>query len=308
MIEVVRSQAPPELGGHLFIDPAFMAYQAGAQGKALETFTAVDSRGAALASLTLAGKDGVWASPITGAFGGVAVQPGAGTEAVVAAVEAASDWLKAQGHRATFRLAPDGFQDPASGAVENALFRGGWRLAQADLNYHLVAAGAEAFQAGLGETKQKELRRLKRSGAAFMRLPAAAGERAYAVIAANRAARGFPMTMGWPQVRALAEAFPDRTGFAVVERDGRALAGAICLELSADWTYVFYWGEDPDSRRESPVMLLAEGLVAERSVRGGVLDLGTSTEESQPNPGLIAFKEGLGCRASAKRTYEFGAA
>jgi hypothetical protein len=307
VIAVVRSQAPPDLGGHLYVDPAFLAYQADAQGKALETFTALDSHGAAVASLTLAGKAGAWASPITGAFGGVAAAPGAGTLAIAAVVEAASGWLRDQGLRAEVRLAPDGFADAAAGAVENALFRSGWRLAQVDLNYHLAAAGPDAFFTSLGETKQKELRRLKRSGAAFVRLDPADGERAYAVIAANRAARGFPMTMAWPQVRALAEAFPDQTGFAIVGRDGQALAGAISLELTPAWTYVFYWGEAPDSRKESPVMLLAEGLAAERAARGGVLDLGTSTQDSQPNPGLIGFKEGLGCRATAKRTYAFGA-
>ncbi|THD60497.1 hypothetical protein [Phenylobacterium sp.] len=306
MIEVVHSQAPPALGGHLFVDPEFLSYQAGAQGKALEVFTALGGRGEPMASLTFAGKDGMWTSPITGAFGGVAAAPGCGTQAAAAAVEAASAWLHAQGLRAVLRLAPDGFADRGSAAVENALFRGGWRLAQVDLNYHLDVPVGRDVLAGLGETKQKEIRRLKRSGAAFVRLSLEDGERAYAVIAANRMARGYPMTMTWPQVRALAAAFPERAGFAIVERDGRAMAGAICLELTAAWTYVFYWGESTESRRESPIMLLAEGLVAERSVRGGVLDLGVSTDESAPNPGLIGFKEGLGCRATSKRTYRFG--
>jgi hypothetical protein len=306
VIEVVRNQAsPPAHGGHFFVDPAFLSYQAEAQGKQLASFSALDADGRALATLTFAaGADGFWTSPVTGAFGGLAVAARSPAAVAFALAEAASAWLKAQGVCAQLRLPPDCFADPLAAALENGLFRSGWRLAQSDLNYHLPVSGAAAFQAGLGETKQKEIRRLRRSGAVFAVQPPEAGERAFRVVADNRAARGYPMTMAWPQLAALAAAFPEQVRFATVEREGEALAGAICLRLTSAYAYVFYWGEAPSTRRESPVMLLAEGLVEDCAAQGvTVLDLGTSTDLSAPNPGLIAFKESLGCLTSGKRTY-----
>ncbi len=306
-VRVVRGGDPVALEGPLFVDPRFVAYQAAAQGKPLVSFSAVDTDGRLLAGLSLAaGPDGVWTSPITGAFGGVSAAEPTSAAVIFAVAEAASDWLTANRAGARLRLPPDCFASPSNAALENVLFRLGWRLDQSDLNYHFPIGETATFAAGLGETKQKEIRRLHRSGAAFALLPVDAGEKAYRVIAENRATRGFPMTMTWPQVQALAEALPDRVSFASVERGDEVLAGAICLRLSADHLYVFYWGEAPAFRRESPVMLLAEGLVARCAAEGvRVLDLGTSTDNSVPNPGLVAFKEGLGCLASSKRTYAF---
>jgi len=306
---VVRSEDVGALGGPLFLDPAFVAFQAGAQGKRTVSFSALGSDGAMLASLTLASSGEVWSSPITGAFGGVAVAGDRAPDAAVFEIaEVATGWLASEGAaRAVVRLAPDAFDDPAAAALENALFRNGWRLDQADINYHLPVTAPEVFLRRLSETKQKEIRRLRRSGAVFRALPLGKGLRAYEVIAENRAARGFPMTMGWAQVQALAVALPERVTFWTAERDEAILAGAICLQITPSYAYVFYWGEASAFRKESPVLLLAEGLIADHHRRGfAILDLGTSTDQSVPNPGLIAFKEGLGCRASGKRTYVLG--
>jgi hypothetical protein len=57
--------------------------------------------------------------------------------------------------------------------------------------------------------------------------------RIYDIIAENRRNMGYPMTMAWPQVEALAAAFPDRVRFFGVIRGGTILAGAICLRVTA---------------------------------------------------------------------------
>jgi hypothetical protein len=301
--EVTQTADPGQAAEALFVDAAFNAFQAEAQGKALVTFRVDGARGPT--SLTLAGRDGIWSNPVTGAFGGVAAQ-GADPAGVAAVTAAATDWLRGQpqARQASLRLPPDCFPDPNAAALENALFRAGWRLDQADVDQWLPVVPGEAFARTLGETKQKELRRLARSGAAFRTLPPEEVQRAYDVIARNRTARGFPMTMSWAQVAALRDAFPDRVAFHLVEREGVGLAGAIVLRVTGAFLYVFYWGEDPDVRRESPVMLLAQGLAQVADEAGAaILDIGVSTDRSEPNPGLMAFKESLGCRTAGKRTY-----
>jgi hypothetical protein len=289
----------------LFVSAAFNRFQARVQGKALITFAATPP-GRPPAALTLAGSDALWTSPITGAFGGVASDGAVPAAAVFDLAQAATAWLREHRAPARLRLAPDSFPDPAAPALENALFRLGWTLDTVDLNYHLPVTAPQAFRAGLGEAKQRQIRKLERSGAAARRLTPPQFERAYQVMADNHAARGYPMTMTWPQMQALAEALPDRVRLYGVERDGALMAASICLTLTPAYRYMFNWGEHPDVRAESPIALLAEGLMAGCAEDGiEILDLGIATDRSEPNPGLIAFKEVLRCRTTSKRAYSF---
>lgn len=288
----------------LFLDGAFNAFQAQAQGKRLVTFAV---RGdASRAALTLGGDAGRWTSPVTGAFGGLACAGVPPASEVFSVVEAASAWLREEAGAisASIRSPPDFLDHPAAAAMENALHRAGWRLDQVEINHHLDLRGSADFRSGLGETKLKELRRLQRSGAVVAEAGPEASQAIYDIIADNRRSRGYPMTMTWPQVEALAASFPDRVRFFGVQRDDLLLAGALCLRITAECLYVFYWGENPQFRKESPVTLLADGL-ADYALENGfrALDIGISTAQSIPNSGLIAFKESLGCRTSARRTY-----
>ena len=226
--------------------------------------------------------------------------------AVFSVAHAATSWLRGEPETtsASIRLPPDCFGQPCSAALENALHRAGWRLDQADVNHHLVVGPPARFLAELGKTKRKELRRLKWSGATSCEAGLEASK-IYDIIAENRRRMCYPITMAWPQVEALAAAFPDRVRFFGVIRGGTILAGAICLRVTASYLYVFYWGERPEFRKESPVILLADGLVAYAQARGiSVLDIGVSTEHSAPNDrGSSHFKGrvwGAGRRKSSQ--------
>jgi hypothetical protein len=287
-----------------FLDGAFISFQAKAQGKRLVTFSAGEGRRGV--ALTLGGAKGRWSCPVTGAFGGVVAESHPRAAAVFSVVDAATSWLRGEPETtsASIRLPPDCFGLPGSATLENALHRSGWRLDQADVNHHLVVGPPARFLAELSETKRKELRRLERSGATTGEAGLEASRTIYDIIAENRESTGYPMTLAWPQVEALTGAFPDRVRFFRVIRDGTILAGAICLRVTASYLYVFYWGERQEFRKESPVTLLANGLVTYARARGvSVLDIGVSTEHSAPNVGLIAFKESLGCRESSRRIY-----
>lgn len=293
----------------LFITARFNAFQAHAQGKTLVTFTAADESGVTIATLTFARSGDTWSNPITGAFGGIAAIGPPPPDTVSTLVRKSTDWLRTEGGqgRALIRLPPDCFPDPTTPILENALFLNDWLLDQVDIDQYLPVTPMGSFVAQLGETKQKELRRLRRSGAFFRTVPADEAQTVYELIARNRAARGYPMTMAWPQVEALSTAFPDRVSFHAIEREGSIIAGAIVLGITQAYPYVFYWGEDPAARRDAPVVMLAEGLIAIAHQRGAkLLDIGVSTEASHPNAGLLAFKRSIGCRPAAKRTYRLG--
>ncbi len=299
-----------ETGGcdvdHLFLSRQFNEFQAHAQRKVLASFGAVhEATGKLAACLTLAGSEGNWSSPVTGAFGGIAMLEGVPTHVVETIAANATTWLKADGARSCrVRLPPQSFQDSATAILQNVLFRAGWRLENVDLNFHLLTSSPDQFFASLNETKQKEIRRLKRAGTVFAAVPTAEAQPVYDVIAKNRVHLGHPMTMSWPAVVSLANAFQERVKFFGAFRGEEILAGAICLSIAKHYLYVFYWGDAPQYRKESPVMCLAEGIVAYSNQAGiSVIDLGTSSDASKPDEGLISFKRSLGCSTTTKATF-----
>ncbi len=308
---VAKCALDAEMDDYLYVRPDFSLWQSTVQAKRIQSFGIFRKDNLrAYGRLTLAGKDGVWTAPVTGTFGGPVLARGKNIPlyALDALFLEATRWLEmeAGAKSCSIRLPPHCFPDPLSGANANALFRLGWKLDQVDVNYHLPAMSADDFHARLGATKRQETRRLKGSGAAFKVLPAQALQRVYEIISRNRAARGFPMTMSWESIAALTEAFPATIGLFGVERGLDLLAAAICLRVTSCYFYVFYWGEAPEFRREMPVLLLAEGLVAHCHENGiAVIDIGIATDRSTPNEGLIAFKTGLGFEASPKLTFRY---
>ena len=85
-------------------------------------------------------------------------------------------------------------------------------------------------------------------------------------------------------------------------RDGEQLAAAaLCLRLSTEVLYVFYWGDRPGYAAQSPVVAVADAIYGYcRSHAIRLLDVGTSTVDREPNIGLIQFKRGLGFSESLK--------
>ena len=67
---------------------------------------------------------------------------------------------------------------------------------------------------------------------------------------------------------------------------------------------MLYWGEDISYIRESPVVILSSGIYDYCSdERISLLDVGTSTMNGFPDPGLLRFKRALGFKESIKLAY-----
>jgi hypothetical protein len=294
-------------GEHLFVRPDFVQWQAEHQGKALRSFGVYRKANDRLhARLTVSGKNGAWASPVTGAFGGVHIYEAVPVALLEKLVAEVSNHLSQEGNAASMalRFPPACFPDSGSALLQNVVFRQNWTLLHVDVNYHIPVEHPDTFTANLGATKRQEIRRQKAQGSEFAQLPLSEARAAYEVISRNRAARGYPMTMSWDAMRAVSEAFPAEFQFFGVRRHDTLRAAAICIMVRPEYMYVFYWGEEPEFRREMPVLLLAQGLVARCFNSGvGVLDIGISTDASTPNEGLMEFKAGLGCLATPKPTY-----
>ena len=81
------------------------------------------------------------------------------------------------------------------------------------------------------------------------------------------------------------------------------VASSICIRVSSDVLYVFYWGEIEGFESFSPVSFLAAHIYdycVERAYQ--CLDAGTASVDGIPNVGLASYKKKLGFQETLKIT------
>jgi len=191
-----------------------------------------------------------------------------------------------------------------SACLFNVLTRRGYTMPVGDLSYAMqVLPGSMVDR--MERNNQKKVRKCQREGFVFARCETPEGCRAaYDAVAVNRASKGYVISMTYDQITDMVQAFPGRFHFFTITHAGKVIAGAVCIAINSEVLYVFYWGDLPGYETFSPVVLLAEGIYAFAQQLGfRVFDVGRSTENGVPNPGLIRFKEKLGFEASLKLTF-----
>jgi predicted N-acyltransferase len=244
---------------------------------------------------------GVFVSPPRGTFGGY---EGASAELSVLErfVAEVEKFLQQAGARSLLVTLKPFCHDVAGVSnLYNVLARQGYRATSCDLTYALPILPGELIDR-MQRNNQKKVRKCQRDG--FLFGVCATPEEyhaAYSVIAANREAKGYSISMTFTQLMQMREVFPDKMHFFHVTQAGKVIAGSVCLAISPRVFYVFYWGDLPGYETFSPVVLLAGGIHDYARERGFTLmDAGISTLESIPNHGLIRFKENLGFESSLK--------
>ena len=167
-----------------------------------------------------------------------------------------------------------------------------------DYNYHYELSRYPGYVAGLEPNMRNHYNRSVRAGFTFAACTLA---RAYDVIALNRQQRGFPLRM---TLAALVETsrLVAIDSF-VLSKDGCDVAAAIIYRLNERVAQVIYWGHVEGWNESRPMAMLAR-CVMEHYYGAGyeTVDIGPSSSEGEPNLGLCAFKEALGCTLTFKPT------
>lgn len=293
----------------LFSSKKFISYQALVQQKETRSFTLLDNTTQRiLATKSFARSSGTsqWVSPVTGAFGVMEASEFITLHEIEFFISSISSYLLAldNSDKITWRLPPQYYKNKTHTKLQNVLFRQSWCVEEFDLNFHLAVTDYDDFRSNLSSSKKRELNRITRTSPEFAEVFSPDERKdVYDVIKLNRESQGYPMTMSWDAINALADAIDQDIKFYSLKREDVVLAGAICLRLDSDTLYVFYWGEHPEYRKDSTIVKLAEGIYLTAEKLGySTIDIGTSTDHSAPNQGLINFKENIGCHVSQKIT------
>lgn len=186
----------------------------------------------------------------------------------------------------------------------NMFLNNEYRISRHEINYHIAIDEIPLIDK-MKRNNKKRLRKCIRSDFKFNQyFENQDKEVVYQVIKANRESRGFPVTMSYFDLNKMDEAIPNTVLFFGLSNETDLIASAILIRINSSVLYVFYWGELPEFKDFSPVVMLASNLYEfARANQYKILDIGTATDQGKPNIGLMRFKENLGCIPSLKLTY-----
>lgn len=291
----------------LFNDPRYHAVHAPTGARSLVLAHRRDDRLVG----TLAGvlEDERFTSGFSAPFGGVDVErPDETPSRICALVDDAVAQLDALGVRETIvRCRPACHAPATEDAIRFALLNAGFAVAEADLSFTLDLRDVADADAWLAARKRELRRAIRQVEPERLRLQDSDDwERAFAILEANRAARGRALSIDLERVLAVREVFGDAIRLAELRHDDRPVAAALTYRASAAADLVVAWGDAGHDLPRSPMPVLALRLV-ERALDDGLtaLDLGTSTLPDAdghrvPNDGLVQFKRAVGATAELR--------
>ena len=246
-------------------------------------------------------QDFVFSSPGRGSYGGMQIDQTASVAEILEFAKAIEDDLRSVGARKISITLPPSHYRAAEIARETEVWQTlGFGVERTEINYAIPITDRD-FSSVVEHSVRKRVKKCQRQNYTATELGLEQLDQAYAVIAANREARGYPMTMTLPALRATAQAVSPAVKVFGVLNQSELIAAAVVYEINPSIDYVFYWGDKPGFEKFSPVTLLADHLYARaRRTHKRWLDLGISTVQGVPNEGLVKFKETLGATAAPK--------
>ena len=251
-------------------------------------------------------KNGEYLSPSRGTFGGFTINSPIDLALLEQFARVVFSYLTTAGaEKIIIKLAPISHDITSFSIMYNILVRCQFMVSTQELSFDL-RVDERAFVERTDYGNAKRIRKCQREGFLSVKLALEQLKDVFVVIAANRARRGFPLSMSFFQLQDMANEFPDKIHCFAVYSDldrSNLAAASVCIEVSTRVLYVFYWGDAAELESYSPIALLAAeiyGYCQRNCIE--ILDVGTSTVDGMPNYGLVRFKRNLAFSESLKLT------
>jgi len=244
---------------------------------------------------------GFWRSPARGTFSGYSFSKDVSLQNLFNFHAAVCGRLKDIGAEKLEILLPPEAHDPVAFAKQfYVLNSSSFSIADCNLNYS-ISVDKKPLIDKMTYGNQKRFRKCERAHLTTARLPDTSLAEVYELLKENRISKGHQISMTLEQLEEMRILFPDAFHlFGVIDGENLA-AAAVCLRISQTILYVFYWGDSSGYALFSPVVRLAAEIYNFCQSEGvEIMDIGTSTQDTVPNFGLINFKKGLGFLESLK--------
>ncbi|MAR84923.1 MAG: hypothetical protein CL869_01845, partial [Cytophagia bacterium] len=241
-------------------------------------------------------------SPIAGSFGAIEFSSELPIDIKINFIEKVLDFITTELKPRIIEvvLSPDIYNLEDNSFSLNTFFRKKFIIDRIETNQY-IDLRKYRLERDVSYGNRKRIKNSINKGIQFSKLEKIDYFRAFKVIVDNRARRGFPLTMKWESLEEMISAFNDKLYFFGLQEKKEIIASAICINVFPNLLYVFYWGEISGYEKLSPIALLSNKLV-EYCIKNNfeILDIGTSSERSNPNIGLLKFKKNIGCNTCNK--------
>lgn len=283
----------------LFHEPEFYRLHLGEAGKYFQWIGKKNEVAATVHYTELEG--GHWRSPARGTFSGYAFDPALDLSELANFHDGLEERLYALGARTIeVLLAPQAYDPVVFANSAYILLSRGFGISRCDINHSLEVTDASLVER-MNYGNRKRLRKCERKGLIGRLLPSDALPVVFETIAINRASKGYDLSMSLPELQTMMDLFPERILLFGASSGEELAAAAVCMRVRHDVSYVFYWGDRPAYSSSSPVVALADAIYDHSRANGiRLLDVGTSSEGSHLNSGLVHFKRALGFSESIK--------
>jgi len=187
-------------------------------------------------------------------------------------------------------LPPDIYHLTINSKLVKALFKEGYKDEVLDLTNWVEL---QDFQDRFSQKNSKEYyKQAVRNNLEFTKTTDGADQyEIYNLIVENRKKFGRPIYMSYQDIQDTAKLWPVDY-FKVTSNEHNILAGAIIYHSSPKIAFALFWGDNDEGRQLRAMDYLTFHLWTHyRDLDYRYMDLGISTEDGQPNEGLLRFKE-----------------
>lgn len=260
------------------------------------------SDGRVYAGIVFGECNGELMSPFSAPFGGFDVNREPTVGRMVDIAEALTDWL---GGRRCIITLPPLFYSPALTARSAYAMQSIMARQKSLINHHLEVTDSRVYLSTIDSKARNKLKTGMKSDWKFCKLDSANPddiERAYRIIAVNRANRGYILRMSLEDVVNTTPVV--RAEFFILSINGLDIASAQVYPTAPGIVQVIYWGDTGECQGLHPMNLLAACMLdyySRTDVK--VIDIGPSGDFEGVNNGLADFKESIGCVPSLKFRY-----
>ena len=200
---------------------------------------------------------------------------------------------------------PDFYDPDNSPNICSALSHIGFHIKTIDINHHLDTQN-NSFSDLINKMEKRQLRRCMDKELKFNQGNFSDAERVYERISAFRKAKSIPLTYSWQDFKNCLEKMPDHYSvFYVTDNIQEIIAATLLVRITDKILYYFFPADNPDRKSISPMLFLMNGIYSyayEHHYQ--YIDLGVSSANGKPQPGLIQFKENIGGKPSTRLTFE----
>lgn len=252
-------------------------------------------------------KNKIFMSPFSAPYGGFSfIRKDIRLTYIDSALDCFLQWVKNKELDGIYiTMPPFSYSETQLSKSINCLYRKSFKLAKIDLNYILyLDRFHKTYINQIWKEARNNLRKSFSNQLVFIQCKSYEEKTiAYDIIRQNKASNGFILHLTFSQIIQTAEII-DCDFFLVRDRYDLAVAAAIVYHVSTEIVQVIYWGDLLEYRTLKCMNFLSYKIFEFYKEQGAkIVDLGPSTDDSQPNYGLCVFKESIGCEITPKFSF-----